>query len=191
MNIRFATLEDAAAIAALHASSWSVTYNNVLSPDYLQHTVPSERQAVWHERFTNPKANQNVLVAEDAREVIGFACVFVGENVEWGSYLDNLHVSQFHQGKGIGTELLIQIASICEQTCPDQGLYLSVNQANHRAQRFYLSLGAYNAQASVWNAPDGSQVPTFRFSWQSVVPLAEKRLTSHSTQTLRAGQLKR
>ncbi len=182
MHIRFAKQGDVTEIAALHASSWNVTYSTVLTSEYLQHTVPAERQAVWQARFANPKENQLVLVAEEGNKVVGFACAFVGEHVEWGSYLENLHVARFHQGKSIGTALLVEVASICAQRCPGQGLYLSVNQANQLAQNFYLALGAYNAQASIWDAPDGSKVPTFRFWWKSVVPILERRLTRLSTQ---------
>lgn len=174
MHIRFAKSEDAEAIAALHASSWGSAYGTVLSPEYLRHTVPDERKAVWRGRFASPKDNQIVLVAEEVDEITGFACVFVGEHEEWGSYLDNLHVSQHHQGKGVGKELLLRVAYFCNQERPGQGLYLSVNQANHRAQAFYLSLGASNTQTSIWNAPDGSEVPTFRFAWQSIGMLVEK-----------------
>ena len=183
MNIFPATAEHADAIGDLHASSWSITYNNVLSQDYLQNVVPSERLSVWRERLKNPRENQFVLVAEDNGFVIGFACVFVMEHLEWGSYLENLHVRQSHHGRGIGAKLLIEIAAICEQRCAGKGLYLSVNQANQNAQKFYLKFGAENAQISVWNAPDGSQVPTFRFTWKSTAALAEQGLTHHSSGT--------
>ena len=183
MNIFPATAEHANAIADLHASSWIITYNNVLSQDYLQNVVPSERLSVWRERLKNPRENQFVLVAQDNGFVIGFACVFVMEHLEWGSYLENLHVRQSHHGRGIGAKLLIEIAAICEQRCAGKGLYLSVNQANQNAQKFYLKFGAENAQISVWNAPDGSQVPTFRFTWKSTAALAEQGLTHHSSGT--------
>ena len=183
MNIFPATAEHADAIANLHASSWSVTYNNVLSQDYLQNVVPSERLSVWQERLKNPRENQFVLVAQHNGFVIGFACVFVMEHLEWGSYLENLHVRQSHHGRGIGAKLLIEVAVICEQKCAGKGLYLSVNQANKNAQKFYLKFGAENAQISVWNAPDGSQVPTFRFTWKSTAALAEQGPTHHLSGT--------
>lgn len=180
IKIRFARLEDVSSIAALHAASWATTYANMLSPAYLQHTVPADRQAVWSERFNKPLHNQVVLVAEESNEIIGFACFFIREHVELGSYLDNLHVKQSHQGKGIGKSLLAEVAFICEQKCPGLGLYLSVNQANRRAQMFYLALGAHNIHADVWNAPDGSQVPTFRFYWKLAGILAGTRSRARS-----------
>ncbi len=178
MNIDFASSEHAEQIAALHAASWAATYSDVLSPYYLERVVPTERLAIWQERFENPKANQFALVALEAGVVVAFACAFVGEHSDWGSYLDNLHVKPSHQGRGIGSSLLLQIAAICEQRCSGQGLYLSVNQSNLRAQKFYLALGAQNSQAAVWNAPDGTSVPTFRFSWASAATLAENAANS-------------
>lgn len=172
MKIRFATPADAQAIAALHAASWRLTYGNALNPDYLQDVVPAERRAIWAQRFASPKENQCVLIAESHNEPVGFACVFAAEHHEWGSYLDNLHVSQPNQGRGIGKALLMQIARLCNLRAPGQGLYLLVNQDNRRAQQFYLRLGARNAESGVWNAPDGSTVPTFFFRWDSVEALA-------------------
>jgi GNAT superfamily N-acetyltransferase len=79
-----------------------------------------------------------------------------------------------HTMAGIGTKLIIEVAAICEQMCAGKGLYLSVNQANQNAQKFYLKLGAENAQVSVWDAPDGSHVPTFRFVWKTTAAFASQ-----------------
>ncbi len=178
MNIRLASLKHSDEIAKLHASSWRATYSNELNESYLKDIVPSERISVWRNRLKNPKENQIVLVAEENDVVIGFACAFAGEHLNWGSYLDNLHVAQSYQGCGLGRYLLVTVASLCEQQCPKQGLYLLVNQTNVQAQQFYHSLGANNAQASIWNAPDGNQVPTFRFAWNSTIELAKHQSTS-------------
>lgn len=181
MNIDIASSEHVEQIAALHAASWAATYSDVLSPCYLERVAPAERLAIWQERFTNPKVNQFALVAKEAGAVVAFACAFGGEHPDWGSYLDNLHVKQSHQGRGVGSRLLLQVAAICEQKSPGQGLYLFVNQSNLGAQKFYLAHGAENRQAAVWNAPDGTSVPTFRFSWPSAATLAQKRLTHRSS----------
>lgn len=171
VEARPARAGDASTIAALHAASWSRTYADVLNPGYLRERVPAERGALWQQRFASPKANQQVFVAEDAGEVVGFACVFLAEHEAWGSYLDNLHVAHSHQGRGVGAALMAAVAAACEHVCPGRGLYLSVNQSNLRAQGFYTALGAANAEAGVWNAPDGSSVPTFRFAWPAAAAL--------------------
>lgn len=176
MNLRFATSNDAAAIAALHAASWQLTYKNALREDYLQHTVLAEREAVWTERLASPKANQVVLLAEDESGVIGFACAYAAEHAEWGSYLDNLHVRPPNQGHGIGKALLVNMAKWCNLYAPERGLYLSVNHDNHRAQQFYIGLGARSADSWIWHAPDGSAVPAYWFLWESVETLTSRQV---------------
>ncbi len=174
MKLRIATSSDAKTIAAVHAASWQMTYRDALSADYLQRTVLADREAVWAERFASPKENQCVFIAEDESGVIGFTCAFAAEHAEWGSYLDNLHVRQSSQGQGIGKALLVNMARWCNLHAPECGLYLSVNHGNHRAQQFYLGLGARNADSWIWNAPDGSTVPAYWFLWESVETLISR-----------------
>ena len=174
MNFREAVISDAKAIAALHAASWQSTYANVLQKVYLRDVVPMERRAVWEERLLAPRPNQRVLVAVEADQVIGFVCAFIDEHPTLGSYLENLHVASQVRGGGIGTQLIRTAASICSMQAQSKKLYLSVNQDNVRAQRFYLGLGATNGAEAIWNAPDGSVVATYRFEWLSVVELAKR-----------------
>ena len=152
-----------------------MTYQDTLSEDYLQQTVLADREAVWTERLASPKANQCVLLAEDESGV-GFACAFAAEHAEWGTYLDNLHVRPSSQGQGIGKALLVNLAQWCNLYAPKRGLYLSVNQGNHRAQQFYLGLGARNADSWIWHAPDGSAVPAYWFLWESVETLVSREV---------------
>lgn len=174
MNLRRATSDDAEVIAFLHAESWRRHYTNALSAAYLQQGVVVERQALWRRRLASPAGNQRALVAEDEGEVLGFACVFAGEHPEWGSLLDNLHVDQRSRGMGLGTTLLVEAARWCAEQVPGSGLYLSVNEDNEPAQRFYFRLGARSAGTGTWHAPDGSAVPIRWFAWSSLRPLLEE-----------------
>lgn len=176
MKLRLAAFSDAKAIAALHASSWQTTYRNALRADYLENTVHTDRETIWAERLTSPKPNQCVLLAEDESGVMGFSCAYSAAHDQWGSYLDNLHVRQSSQGQGIGKTLLVNMARWCNVSAPKRGLYLSVNQDNHRAQQFYLGLGARNAGSWLWNAPDGSMVPAYWFLWDAVETLCTKQI---------------
>ena len=75
MKLRLATSHDATTIAALHAASWRMTYQDTLSEDYLQQTVLADREAVWAERLASPKANQ-VRTASRRRERNRFCLCF-------------------------------------------------------------------------------------------------------------------
>jgi ribosomal protein S18 acetylase RimI-like enzyme len=172
MKIRPATPADAAAIAALHASSWRIAYKGTLSDAYLENDAPADRSDLWAQRFAAPETTQCILVAQDQGRVAGFVCAYAGKHPQWGSFIDNLHVAQDQQGKGLGKALLAAIAGWCEQHAPGRSIYLSVIQSNHKAQGFYTALGARNAETGLWHAPDGSAVPTFWFVWDAAAGLA-------------------
>lgn len=171
MQIRKATSEDVHTIARIHATSWQKNYSQVLTPHYLNSIAPTERAAIWSERLSAPKTNQQVFVAEINNVIIGFACVYVDGNAEFGSFLDNLHVLSAQQGKGVGKSLLRAVALVCTEFAPDSGLCLLVNKTNTSAQGFYLKLGAQNVRNDFWAAPDGSRVPTYWFVWRDLVSL--------------------
>jgi GNAT superfamily N-acetyltransferase len=170
-RLRTAGAADAEAIAALHAESWRTAYRGALSDEYLSGDVMADRRALWQQRLDAPRPNQQVIVAETNDGLAGFACVFAAEHAQWGSLLENIHVSQALQGQGLGRRLLCGAAAWCAEAAPRQGLHLSVLQGNLGAQRFYAGLGAANVGEEMWNAPDGRVIPTYRFAWASLAPL--------------------
>ena len=174
MIIREARIEDVITIANLHTESWRNTYRTVLTKDYLKDIVPNERKNIWENRLKFPKDNQYILVAESNEDIVGFACVFIDENTEWGSYLENLHINKDFQSKGIGKSLLLKIAQLCNKKASSKSMCLLVNQDNVNAQNFYLHVGANNVQVSIWHAPDGSEVPTYWFLWDNLDALLKK-----------------
>lgn len=165
MKYRKAESADADAIAKLHLDSWRKNYSINLSKDYLEKVAQKERFELWHQRFRNPKNNQRVFLAEENNLIVGFACLYLDDHQKWGSFLDNLHVAGNHQGKGIGASLLRHVFECCRSEAPTKGLCLLVNQTNVKAQKFYLSNGASETEPGYWDAPDGSSVPTFWFTW--------------------------
>jgi len=173
MKIRVASKDDVKYIADIHTLSWRNTYQSALTKQYLAEIVPKERSEVWESRLENPKSNQYVIVAESDGEIVGFGCVYSGENPEWGAYLDNLHISKSYQSKGIGKLLMVEIAQWCFKQEPEKGMCLLVNQDNAKAQGFYKKLGARNARTGIWNAPDGSIVPTYWLVWDNLNKLAK------------------
>lgn len=172
MDITEATLKDALAVAQIHAESWRRTYASELAPHYLEHVVPDEREKVWVSRLMAPKPDLYVVVAKINGEIVGFACAFMDGVNEYGAYLDNLHVALPHQGRGVGKMLLQSVAARCSDLNLRRGLCLLVNQSNVNAQQFYIRLGAKNIREDVWNAPDGSAIPTYWFTWSDVRTLA-------------------
>lgn len=168
MEIRPAASADAALIAQLHAASWRVAYRNVLSDAYLDGDIVSERTALWNERMHAPDASQHILIAESNGEALGFSCVYVDHDAEWGNFVDNLHVRHTHWGSGIGAALLTATARLCSARARSRGMYLWVLESNARARRFYERMGAGIDGRELWHPPDGSELPALRCVWRDV-----------------------
>jgi len=167
VKIRIAQQDDFTTIAALHAASWRSTYRGVLSDEYLDGAVASERLALWKHRFKNPQANQHIVVAEQEASIVGFACAYGNEDEQWGTMLDNLHVLPAQKGHGVGRKLMTHIASWCSAAYPRKGLFLWAFEQNVLARSFYERLGGMVAGNTVWIAPDGTAVTELRYAWKN------------------------
>lgn len=100
---------DAAAVARLHADSWRRHYRGAYSDAYLDGDVLTDRLAVWSGRLAAPEGTRTLL-AEDGTEVLGFVHVVLDEDPEWGTLVDNLHVTSARQRTGVGRALLTRAA---------------------------------------------------------------------------------
>lgn len=165
--LRYATLADYRAIAALHTDSWRATYSLDLTADYLIQDLAADRQELWQQRLTQPATNQRVWVVDVGGFIVGFVCMYLQQDGQWGSLLDNLHVCGSEQGKGWGGILLQTVLNTCVTHAATHGLYLWVLQSNHKAQQIYQRYGAQRAEAGEWRAPDGSKVSTWRYIWDT------------------------
>lgn len=96
------------------------------------------------EHLFGPRRYAEVLLAEDAGEVVGFALFFHNYSTfaaRPGLYLEDLFVDAAHRGKGHGKALLAALARLAlERGCSK--LEWVVLDWNEPAIRFYQSLGA-------------------------------------------------
>ncbi|HWG56722.1 MAG TPA: GNAT family N-acetyltransferase [Gaiellaceae bacterium] len=115
MELRRATQEDTDAIAALFRASFgSIGFLPTL------HT-PDEDRGYFH----GVLAEQEVWVAEEGAELVGFAALST-------EMLEHLYVRPGRQGAGVGSALL----ELAKERRP-QGFTLWVFQRNERARLFY------------------------------------------------------
>lgn len=166
MEYRIATQADYEQIATLHTQSWRQTYRGILRDEYLDGDILQDRLAVWRERLHQPEANQQIFVVDNGDQLLGFVCLFGDDDSQWGTLVDNLHVSQAVKGQGIGKKLLQKAANwtLVHQHHP--GIYLWVYEDNQAARRFYENLGAENAEMQVKENPGGGTARTFRYVWR-------------------------
>lgn len=105
--IRPATLDDAPAIARVHAQSWLETYHSLIPAEVLGSFNLEMRTQRWQRILSEPDSSQANLVTLEGGEVVGFAScgperdrdpVYTGE-------LYALYLLEAHQGKGLGRRL--------------------------------------------------------------------------------------
>jgi ribosomal protein S18 acetylase RimI-like enzyme len=172
MQYRIAHFNDLESIAKLHAESWRESYRGIFSDYFLDNDVWEERKSCWANRLSNPKSNQNVIVAIDHNEICGFICAFGNESAKWGTFIDNLHVSKSIQGKGVGKKLMYLIAKWVDETFKQKGVYLEVLEDNSNARSFYHRIGAKHQETRLWQPPGSNdKVNDLLYVWENNLPL--------------------
>jgi ribosomal protein S18 acetylase RimI-like enzyme len=168
---RLAQSVDGDAIAALHTQSWRRTYRGILRDEYLDGDIVGERYAVWQKRLTEPAANQRILVAESDRHLRGFICLFLDEDPQLGTLIDNLHVVSASKGQGIGAGLMREATRLFVPQASLPGFYLDVYEANQSAIQFYKRMGGTNVGREEHDNPGGGRAMTLRYAWKATTDL--------------------
>jgi len=138
---RDATAADAALLARLHTLSWRATYRGLLPDRYLDDELDEERAAFWARRMSEQGgALRFVLIAESAGAAIGFVCALRDGEPGTGVRVDNLHVLQAFQGRGVAKRLLHDAAAWA-RALGERRMALHVIEGNRRAVAFYEHTG--------------------------------------------------
>jgi GNAT superfamily N-acetyltransferase len=154
--------EIAPLVARLHADSWKIAYRGLFSDDYLDHEVDAERLVHWRSRVPELTAGcGEIFLARLGDKAVGFACIEIGPEREWGAYVDNLHVLPDLRGQRIGCLLLEHAAGWARQHGQAQ-LYLWVFEGNLQARAFYAREGWLAAERNEQAIPGGGMRPMWR-----------------------------
>jgi GNAT superfamily N-acetyltransferase len=128
----------------------------------------ADRLAAWRGRFAAVnRTDQMVLVDEQAGQMQGFACAFLDADPDWGSLLDNLHVVPECKGRGLGRQLMAEVANRLLKVDRTR-LHLWAFEQNHAARRFYERLGGILTTSQAESAPDGKEVNVVRYCWSDL-----------------------
>ena len=165
VDFRQATAADVPAIARLHGESWRNHYRGAYADEFLDGPVFDERLAVWTERFDRPSPSAVTVLAMTGDALVGFAHTFLDDDPEWGSLLDNLHVTLARKGSGVGRKLMGRTAELVLDRATSPRLYLWVLEQNVAAQGFYQRLGGEFAGTKATQAPGGKEVAAIRVVW--------------------------
>lgn len=129
--VRWAAVDDAAALADVHVSSWQKAYAGVFPESFLN-GLDRERRTRWWRRHIEEGAR--VLVSE-AEDVVGFCSFGFSGDEGWGEIFA-IYVHPDHWGDGHGYDLLLA----GEDALVEQGhqrALLWVLEDNDRGREFY------------------------------------------------------
>ena len=140
VSLGYAGSGDTEAIAVIHADSWRRHYRGAFQDAYLDADILTERVAVWHERLAERRTDCFTVVAKIQNSIVGFGHVILDDDPNWGSLLDNLHVTFQRKRKGIGSKLMQAVAERLMQR-GRRKFYLWVLDQNLEAQQFYAAQG--------------------------------------------------
>ena len=165
-DLRPARPADVDALAQLHIESWRSAYRGLLPDTFLDGPIEVDRLTLWRTRLSGPNtARALVLNAVQHDRLIGFVCVLLDSEPEWGPCVDNLHVKPALRGKGIGHRLFDAARSWSAVNAPGQPMHLWVIEGNLGARRFYERLGGVIAGRSSIEVVTGIHVPELRYVW--------------------------
>ncbi|MBV8781877.1 MAG: GNAT family N-acetyltransferase [Phycisphaerae bacterium] len=111
--------------------------------EHLSHEVTLDESAM-REHLFGPRPYAEVLIAIERGEVVGFALYFFNYSTFLGKpgiYLEDLFVEPAHRGRGHGTAILVQLASIAIERGFGR-VEWSVLDWNAPSIAFYKKLGA-------------------------------------------------
>lgn len=146
MNIRFATVEDAAGVARVHIDSWRSTYQDIIPDDYLARLSYAERELFWRQILTELPNDSFVYVADaGADDGRGPIAGFVsggpersGDTVSTGE-IYAIYLLAAYQGQGLGRELMRTLATrLIQEGMTALRLWVL---ADNPARQFYERLG--------------------------------------------------
>ena len=145
VTIRRASLDDAAALASLGATTFTETFGHLYPPEDLRtFLVSTHSVATWQRNLADPRAAVWVAEFHD-RGPVGFvvvgACKLPVENLEPAAgEVKQLYVLAQHHNLRLGTRLMeAGLGSLEAQH--QQPIYIGVWSENHGAQRFYARYG--------------------------------------------------
>ncbi len=174
-----ATGRDAEAIASLHTESWRDAYRFILPDSYLDGQIADERANFWRSRFSSLDSERFfVVLTGTPRELVGFACVLLDEDPEWGGYLDNLHVLPGWRSRGVGRLLFGRAVQWVMSTEPGWPIHLWVFEANAGARRFYDALGGEAVEHQPKEVLKGIVIPSVLYVWHDLQKLLKNLIHS-------------
>lgn len=144
VNIRRATVADAALIAQLRVDSWRATYRGMIPDAYLDGMKTEDSTRLWTRVLDAASDAACTFIAEIDGELVGFAAgiTLAERKLDFDAELTALYVLPSAQRAGIGRRLLTQVAATLAAAGAPNMLVWVLAQ-NRKARDFYEHLDAH------------------------------------------------
>lgn len=175
LKYRPAVPSDVRMIIDLHVSMSRSAYAHILPETYLRDVLQAEKRDLWQKRCAVlPSPDHLIIVACDGAEIAGFCCFVFNEEKEFGTYLHNLYVSPFFQGKGVAKTLLREALSTFEHSRKDLPVHLVAFAKNMKATAVYDRVGGLVIERREVTRAGNPAVELVRYQWPTAHELLEK-----------------
>lgn len=143
MQIREATVADAAGIARVHVDTWRSAYKGIVPDAVLDELSYEQRAALW-ERILEPPTSTFAYVAEDlvTQQIVGFVSGGLAmdrEDPVYNGELFTIYILEAYQRQGLGKQLFyLTVERLIEMGLDSMLIWV---YADNSARRFYEALG--------------------------------------------------
>ncbi|HEY1011092.1 MAG TPA: GNAT family N-acetyltransferase [Herpetosiphonaceae bacterium] len=172
IEIRAATLDDAAGIAMVAVDTWRIAYRGIVPDEVLAGLSYERRAAQALQQIQAAGSQQFTLVAADEDgQVVGFASGGRERSGEHGfrGELYAIYVLAAFQGRGVGRRLAGRVAA--ELLARGfNSMLLWVLADNQPSRRFYEALGGVPVAEQTIEL--GVALPEVAYGWRDLAPLA-------------------
>jgi ribosomal protein S18 acetylase RimI-like enzyme len=168
ITLKTAGFEDYINIARLHAENWRQNYRGILSDFFLEKNLEKYMNDTWQQKLRLPAEKQYTTIALSGNEIVGFSCLVLDDDPQFGSMLDNLHVATSAQNKGIGKILVKHCAGIISDFAANRRMYLWVYEQNKNAIAVYDRLGGTHFETVEKETAEGSPAIVYRYTWDDI-----------------------
>jgi RimJ/RimL family protein N-acetyltransferase len=170
VTVRPATIDDAEAIAGVHARSWQAAYRGIVADAFLDELSDEVWVERWRTLFTEPDRGARTMVSVEDGEVTGFARVGPVRDPdppgpEWEEVYA-IYLDPASWGSGVGSALMAALLDTVAEGVP--GVSLWVFRDNARARAFYERHGFEADGMAQAITIDGQDLPEVRYRRVSV-----------------------
>ena len=141
IELRRASLSDAARIAQTRQKAWLATYRGIYPDEMLDGFDLDRHTARESDRLRNPNYRcYCVMDGEDCVGYVAFGTVREGERKEFNFRLHSLYLLPGYQGRGLGRMLFGKVRESC-LLFGRGSMHLDCHPRNERALGFYRHMG--------------------------------------------------